>query len=217
MKRHYIKTREGSYKSNCFGNPQEIYLDNYWSNENNRSTIHQQIGNVQEKNELVKKELRYIGKFLEIACAPGLLMRDVSEYYESVTGIEVDPKFISQIKEIAPNSEIIEGYFPAVTAHLDDNLFHDIVALDVIEHVEDGQGFVNECSRLLVSGGKLIIQAPILMSNEYELPEHQFNEIEHIWIYHIDHLKAMARKAGMAHVSSSVWKAGHEQVTFIKA
>lgn len=216
MKTHYIKTPEGSYKSTCFGNPKEIYLDNYWSNEKNRSTIYQQVANVIEKNELVKKELSYKGRFLEIACAPGKLLADVNDKYEHVVGLETDYNFFDEIESIAQNAWLVQGFFPECANTWEDSEFTDIVALDVIEHVEDGQRFLDECSRIMVQGGKLVIQAPILLSDEYELPEHQYHEIEHIWIYHIDHLKSMAAKAGFKHHSTTIWKAGHEQVTFVK-
>ena len=43
MREHYTKTPEGSYKSNYFKKPEDIYLDQYWSAKQNHSTIHEQV------------------------------------------------------------------------------------------------------------------------------------------------------------------------------
>ena len=68
-----------SYKSKVFGNPQEIYTDNYWSTPI-RSSIDEQVSNVVDKNRLVIENLTHIEpKYnLEIACSPGVLLGEMS-------------------------------------------------------------------------------------------------------------------------------------------
>ena len=216
MRGHYTKTPEGSYKSNHFKKPEDIYLDEYWSSKQNHSTIHEQVFNVTEKNELVKKWITDIEpkRILEIACAPGILMGDLSASYET-HGIEVDDVYKNDIQHLAQSAKLHFGFFPEITKDWQPETFSNIIALDVFEHVEDGEGFLKECERLLVEGGRLIIQAPIMFESDV-MDEKQFHETEHIWIYSLDHVLTMAGRCGLLLVEYSQWKLGHEQIVFEK-
>jgi 2-polyprenyl-3-methyl-5-hydroxy-6-metoxy-1,4-benzoquinol methylase len=216
MREHYTKTPEGSYKSNHFQKPEDIYLDEYWSAKQNHSTISEQVNNVREKNELVKAALTQIEPkvVLEIACAPGILLNDLHPEFETY-GIEVDQCYRDDIQGIAFNAKLYFGFFPEITKHWKSEFCSNIIALDVFEHVEDGLGFLKECERLLCEGGRLIIQAPIMFEDDV-MDEKQFHEIEHIWIYDVNHLVAMANQCNLGFVSMTQWKLGHEQIVFEK-
>jgi 2-polyprenyl-3-methyl-5-hydroxy-6-metoxy-1,4-benzoquinol methylase len=178
----------------------------------NHSTIHQQVGNVVEKNVLVKNALTKIEpkKVLEIACAPGILLGDLSEEFKC-TGIEIDERYKNDIQGLAKDSDLHFGFFPEITGNWESEQFSNIIALDVIEHIEDGKGFLEECHRLLVNGGRLIIQAPMILEDGI-MDERMFHEIEHIWIYDIQHMKHMLVEAGFIPISVERWKVGHEQI-----
>jgi 2-polyprenyl-3-methyl-5-hydroxy-6-metoxy-1,4-benzoquinol methylase len=216
MREHYTKTPEGSYKSNHFKDPKEIYTDEYWSAKQNHSTIHEQVFNVTEKNELVKEALTQIEPktILEIACAPGILLGELSETFQT-HGIEVDERYRHDIQSLCQSSELYFGMFPEVSKDFESGIFSNIIALDVFEHVEDGMAFLKECHRLLCEGGRLIIQAPIMFEPDV-MDEKQFHETEHIWIYSLDHILTMAGRCGLLLVEYSQWKLGHEQIVFEK-
>jgi 2-polyprenyl-3-methyl-5-hydroxy-6-metoxy-1,4-benzoquinol methylase len=216
MRGHYTKTPEGSYKSNYFKKPEDIYLDEYWSAKQNHSTIHEQVNNVREKNELVKAALIQIEPktILEIACAPGILLGELSETFQT-HGIEVDDVYKNDIQHLAQSAKLHFGFFPEITKDWQPETFSNIIALDVFEHVEDGEGFLKECERLLVEGGRLIIQAPIMIIPDM-MEDIQFHEIEHIWIYDLGHLIQIAESAGFKFIDVESWKLGHEQVIFEK-
>jgi 2-polyprenyl-3-methyl-5-hydroxy-6-metoxy-1,4-benzoquinol methylase len=212
MKSHYTQLENGSYKSNHFHKPEDIYYNDYWSPNMNHSTIHQQVGNVVEKNVLVKNTLTKIEpkKVLEIACAPGILLGDLSKEFKC-TGIEIDERYKNDIQGLAKDSDLHFGFFPEVTGNWESEQFSNIIALDVIEHIEDGKGFLEECHRLLVNGGRLIIQAPMIL-DDGQMEERMFHEIEHIWIYDINHMKDMLIEQGFSIISVERWKVGHEQI-----
>lgn len=216
MRKHYTKLPNGSYKSNYFKDPKEIYTDEYWSPKQNHSTIHEQVFNVREKNELVKKWIAPIQpkRILEIACAPGILLGDLSSEYET-HGIEVDERYRADIQSLCQSTQLYFGLFPEVTKDWESGIFSNIIALDVLEHVEDGEGFLKECQRLLVDGGRLIIQAPIMFETDV-MDEIQFHEIEHIWIYDYRHLIELADNCGFKLKGTASWKSGHEQIIFEK-
>lgn len=212
MKEHYTKLDNGSYKSNYFSKPEDIYYNDYWSPNMNHSTIHQQVGNVVEKNVLVKNALTHIEpkKVLEIACAPGILLGDLSGEFKC-TGIEIDERYRHDIQSLAQSADLHFGFFPEITGNWESEQFSNIIALDVIEHIEDGKGFLEECNRLLVNGGRVIIQAPMILEDGI-MEERMFHEIEHIWIYDINHMKQMLIEAGFIIISVDRWKVGHEQI-----
>jgi 2-polyprenyl-3-methyl-5-hydroxy-6-metoxy-1,4-benzoquinol methylase len=212
MKSHYTQLENGSYKSNHFHKPEDIYYNEYWSPKMNHSTIYEQVGNVLDKNVLVKKALTKIEpkKVLEIACAPGILLGDLSSEFKC-TGIEIDERYKNDIQYLAQSADLHFGFFPEITGNWESEQFSNIIALDVIEHIEDGKGFLEECNRLLVKGGRLIIQAPMILEDG-QMEEHMFHEIEHIWIYNINHMKEMLIQSGFTIVSVDRWKVGHEQI-----
>lgn len=215
-KSQYTKLDNGSYKSNAFGSPEDIYTDNYWSHDKGHSTIDEQIANVVEKNELVKVFITDIEPkaVLEIACAPGILLKQLSEKFVTF-GIEVDNSYKSDLERISPTSWFLFGFFPKVTEDIIEGLFSNIIALDVIEHVEDGNAFLKECNRLLVKDGRLIIQAPMTLYDGVE-PDAMFHVQEHIWIYHIKHLTELLEQNGFYVIEFTRWKVGHEQVVAVK-
>ena len=72
--------------------------------------------------------------------------------------------------------------------YVGNKLFDNVVAMDVFEHIEDGQAFLDNCKSQLNTNGRIIFMLPVLddMSN-FE----KFKCDEHIWLYTFDHLRAM--------------------------
>ena len=204
-----------SYKSKVFGNPQDIYTDNYWSTPI-RSSIDEQVSNVVDKNRLVIENLTLIEprKNLEIACSPGVLLGEMSRNFECV-GIEVDSKYKHEIEKYSNGSALHFGFFPEITKEWDSSQFSNIIALDVFEHIEDSKGFLRECNRLMVKGGHLIIQSPIILTDG-QMDDKMFNGLEHIWIYGIEDMKALLIENGFIIHDIQRHIVGHEQITAVK-
>ena len=204
-----------SYKSKVFGNPQDIYTDNYWSTPI-RSSIDEQVSNVVDKNRLVIENLTLIEprKNLEIACSPGVLLGEMSRNFECV-GIEVDSKYKHEIEKYSNGSALHFGFFPEITKDWESNQFSNIIALDVFEHIEDSKGFLRECNRLMVKGGHLIIQSPIILTDG-QMDDKMFNGLEHIWIYGIEDMKALLIENGFIIHDIQRHQVGHEQITTVK-
>jgi 2-polyprenyl-3-methyl-5-hydroxy-6-metoxy-1,4-benzoquinol methylase len=201
-----------SYKSKVFGNPQHIYTDNYWSTPI-RSSIDEQVGNVVDKNRLVMENLTHIDpkSNLEIACSPGVLLGEMFADFKC-TGIEVDSKYKQQIEKYSRGAVLYFGFFPEITKEWESNQFCNVIALDVFEHIEDSQGFLEECNRLMVTGGHLIIQSPIILEDG-QMDDKMFNGLEHIWIYGIEDLKDLLFINGFEVLKVDRHIVGHEQIT----
>jgi 2-polyprenyl-3-methyl-5-hydroxy-6-metoxy-1,4-benzoquinol methylase len=204
-----------SYKSKVFGNPQEIYTDNYWSTPI-RSSIDEQVSNVVDKNRLVIENLTDIEpkSNLEIACSPGVLLAEMFADFKC-TGIEVDSKYKEQIEKYSKGAVLYFGFFPDISKEWESNQYSNIIALDVFEHIEDSNGFLEECNRLMVTGGHLIIQSPIILEDG-QMDDKMFNGLEHIWIYGIQDLKQLLNEHGFKVLKVDRHIIGHEQITAIK-
>lgn len=204
-----------SYKSKVFGNPQDIYTDNYWSTPI-RSSIDEQVSNVVDKNRLVIENLTHIEpkSNLEIACSPGVLLGEMFADFKC-TGIEVDSKYKEQIEKYSRGAVLYFGFFPEISKEWESNQYSNIIALDVFEHIEDSNGFLEECNRLMVTGGHLIIQSPIILEDG-QMDDKMFNGLEHIWIYGIADLHEIFQKNGFKVIEIQRHKVGHEQITAIK-
>jgi cyclopropane fatty-acyl-phospholipid synthase-like methyltransferase len=202
-----------SYKSKVFGNPQEIYTDNYWSTPI-RSSIDEQVSNVVDKNRLVIENLTHLFPWrnLEIACSPGVLLGEMCEADFACVGIEVDSKYKEQIEKYSRGAVLHFGFFPEITKYWVWKQFSNIIALDVFEHIEYSNGFLAECNRLMVTGGHLIIQSPIILEDG-QMDDKMFNGLEHIWIYGIEDLKELLLKNGFEVLKVDRHKVGHEQIT----
>jgi 2-polyprenyl-3-methyl-5-hydroxy-6-metoxy-1,4-benzoquinol methylase len=205
-----------SYKSKVFGNPQDIYTDNYWSTPI-RSSIDEQVSNVVDKNRLVIENLTHIHPVmnLEIACSPGILLGEMTDLGFECIGIEVDEKYKPEIQKYSKDAELHFGFFPEITKLWSQYQFSNIIALDVFEHIEDSNGFLRECNRLMVKGGHLIIQSPIILEDG-QMDEKMFNGLEHIWIYGIEDLKQLLNGYGFEVLKVDRHQVGHEQITAIK-
>jgi 2-polyprenyl-3-methyl-5-hydroxy-6-metoxy-1,4-benzoquinol methylase len=201
-----------SYKSKVFGNPQDIYTDNYWSTPI-RSSIDEQVSNVVDKNRLVIENLTHIEPKmnLEIACSPGILLGEMTDLGFECIGIEVDEKYKPEIQKYSKDAELHFGFFPEISKEWARYQFSNIIALDVFEHIEDSNGFLEECNRLMVTGGHLIIQSPIILEDG-QMDEKMFNGLEHIWIYGIEDLKQLLNGYGFEVLKVDRHKVGHEQI-----
>jgi 2-polyprenyl-3-methyl-5-hydroxy-6-metoxy-1,4-benzoquinol methylase len=208
----YVKIGN-SYKSKVFGNPQEIYTDNYWSTPI-RSTIDEQVSNVVDKNRLVIESLTGLSphKNLEIACSPGILLGEMTDLGFECVGIEVDEKYKEQIQKYSKDAELHFGFFPQIAGEWGSEQFSNIIALDVFEHIEDSNTFLSECNRLMVQGGHLIIQSPIILEDG-QMDDKMFNGLEHIWIYGIEDLKDLLFINGFEVLKVDRHRVGHEQIT----
>ena len=197
----------------------DFYRDNYWSNEKGRSTIAEQVYNVdvleingKTKNQFV---LDYIpesngGLALEIACAPGVLLdRITSKGYRDVEGIEVDERYVPDIAKHCGGAKITIGEFPNITRNNKNSQLDLIVGLDIFEHIEDGAAFLVECIRLLKHRGHLVMMLPLASD---DLPERFFDPKEHAWIYSHSFVKQMMLRWGFGMISFHRWTPGHDLV-----
>lgn len=95
---------------------------------------------------------RSSGQLIEIGCGSGDLLAVASSMGYEVTGVEYSPHSCTEARErLGGRGEIIQGEIGIVADRAGS---YDVCVLsDVIEHVRDPRGFLNQIYELLVPGG----------------------------------------------------------------
>lgn len=123
---------------------------------------------------MMKKYLRKKNnKILDAGCGCGLMLNDLKEYGQPF-GMDYSDEAVKFSKLIF-NGEINIGYIPGNIPY-DKNYFNCILALDVIEHIDDDIGALKDIYEHLSDNGICIITVPAYMflwSNHDDIHEHK--------------------------------------------
>ena len=115
------------------------------------------------------------------------------------------------------NAELMESvedntYDLVYNSHLLEHLDRPELAIMNWMRITKPNGFLEECNRLMVTGGHLIIQSPIILEDG-QMDDKMFNGLEHIWIYGIEDLKQLLNGHGFKVLKVDRHQVGHEQIT----
>lgn len=109
--------------------------------------------------EFIKNE-KINGKFLDVGCAFGLLLNEVSPYFDDLYGCDISEYAISKAKARVRNADLkvvdISRQLP-----YPDEYFDFVTALDVLEHTEDLERSFSNIVNKVKKGGYIFISMPI--------------------------------------------------------
>jgi len=216
----------GTYHSTAQVEPSLIYETDYWDTGDSatgRSTIEQQSQNFEciddcgiSKSNRIMQFVPDGGKVaLEIACAPGNILKRLIEKGYEAWGIEPNSKYLEFICNKAPNSKVIHGYFPQVFNQGEHDLYDCIVALDVMEHTDDFKGFFMAVNRLLKDGGTAVAMSPIILTDGLYRKIDFNHPDEHCYIHSQAYLEPYLNSI-FGEVKFQRWIVGHEIITMKK-
>jgi SAM-dependent methyltransferase len=97
------------------------------------------------------------GKLLEIGCGSGRFLNRMRRAGWQVQGTDFDPAVAQRVHE-KYGLQIDVGDLAAL--HYTDDTYDAIAMSQVIEHVHDPFGLLQECRRLLRPGGRLLVSTP---------------------------------------------------------
>lgn len=117
--------------------------DNLWWFRVRREIVTDYIQNVNDDNNC---------SLLDIGCGNGHLLKDSYRYVKNAVGIEKFEYSKAKFNNIL-NIDIFENTF-------EDNSFDIITFLDVMEHIENENRFLQEVKRLIKLDGTIIITVP---------------------------------------------------------
>ena len=113
------------------------------------------IGNFKLKNK--KKPLDKIN-ILDIGCGGGLLSEPMTRLGANVTGIDASSKNIGIAKLHAKKNKLKINYLCSSPEKLKTQKKFDVILnMEIVEHVEDINFFINSCSKLLKKNGLMFI------------------------------------------------------------
>jgi SAM-dependent methyltransferase len=109
------------------------------------------------EHEFALKNISIGEKILEIGCGTGSFIERLSQVGFDIAGIELNEKAVNACKLKGLNVS-----YKSIEEHCQNhpNDYTAICSFQVLEHVVDPKSFINNCLKMLKSGGKLIFGVP---------------------------------------------------------
>jgi 2-polyprenyl-3-methyl-5-hydroxy-6-metoxy-1,4-benzoquinol methylase len=104
---------------------------------------------------------------LELGCGTGILARQLLEFGNTVTGLDISEVAIAQLPQ---EIQGVVATLPSIP--LPDRRFDVVVGTEVLEHIDDDRGCVKEAVRVLRPGGRAYFAVPNNCLGPDEEPEH---------------------------------------------
>lgn len=100
------------------------------------------------------------GSVLEIGCSSGFLLQDLKKEFPQaeIVGADIILKPLERLGELLPRVPLLQ--MDLLQCPLKEQQFDAVVALNVLEHIEDDMKALKNMARLLKPGGILILEVP---------------------------------------------------------
>ena len=110
--------------------------------------------------EFVQSQSSETDHVLEIGFGDGYGTHQLAETAAQVTAVDVEPEAVAHAQQRYGSETCWFRTYDGTTLPFDDASFDLVVALQVIEHIEDDAGFAREACRVLKPGGLFICTTP---------------------------------------------------------
>lgn len=97
---------------------------------------------------------------LNVGCGDGYYNRFLKDRFDFVVGVDVNINDLRIAEAVNGFDNVIYLLNEDKKLPFEDNIFDEIICVDVLEHVDDDKCFVNELYRVLRNNGKLIVTVP---------------------------------------------------------
>jgi 2-polyprenyl-3-methyl-5-hydroxy-6-metoxy-1,4-benzoquinol methylase len=108
----------------------------------------------------VRKHNIRVNKVLDVGCAFGFLLKELSSVFDELHGFDISEFAIEKAKKVIPEASLkihsLEDPLP-----YPDNNFDCITAIDVLEHTKDFERNFGKLVKKLKKGGYLIVSTPL--------------------------------------------------------
>ena len=131
------------------------------------------------------------GNILELGCGEGRGVEEIAPLGKQYTGIDKIEPIIKKLKSRYPSYRFESGSFPPVP--FPDQSFDTVVSFQVIEHVKNDLGYLEEIYRILTPGGKAILTTPnikmTLTRNPWHIREYTAQQLNSLCLRVFDKVK----------------------------
>jgi len=95
-------------------------------------------------------------RILDVGCGLGMYVRAFHRFSDEVYGVDIDPEKIAEARRELPNVYVAS----AEALPFPDGFFDVVLSHEVLEHLGDDRKGVEEASRVLKPGGRLVVFVP---------------------------------------------------------
>lgn len=96
------------------------------------------------------------GRVLDVGCGAGQVVASLTQAGVEAYGVDVSEPNIARSRKFSERCQMYDGkHLPFPGIH-----FATVGALNVLEHVEEPEGFIKELVRVVEPGGRLVISSP---------------------------------------------------------
>jgi len=143
----------------------------------------------------VRKHNIRVSKILDVGCAFGFLLKELSSFFDELHGFDISEFAIEKARKVIPEASLqihsLEDPLP-----YPDNSFDCITAIDVLEHTKNFEKSFEKMVPKLKKGGYLIVSTPL-----DDWPRHYFGFLDkdktHISVLTEKELTRIMRKHNM--------------------
>ncbi|MFN0242360.1 MAG: class I SAM-dependent methyltransferase [Planctomycetota bacterium] len=113
------------------------------------------------------------GTVLELGCGAGYVIQNYIERVERVIGADINPELLERLARSYPSGKLraVKVDLRGDWSEIADVRADVVVALDVVEHFEDDDAFVEKLKRSLKPGGKAVLKVPAQAALYNEMDE----------------------------------------------
>jgi SAM-dependent methyltransferase len=154
---------------------------------------------VERRLEEVAREFvpyRRLGRWLDVGCGAGALMRAAARQGWTAVGTEVADSAAQAVR--ADGFTVHVGELDALA--LEDEGFDVVSLVEVVEHVDDPTGLVRGARRLLRPGGVMYLTTPHARGISARLLRTRWSAIappEHLQLFSLPGMRALMERAGL--------------------
>lgn len=96
------------------------------------------------------------GRALDVGCGVGQVVKRVQDAGFEAHGVDISEPNIAEAKKVSEHCVLNDGK----KLPFDDGFFASAGALNVLEHVEEPEAFIQELARVVEPGGKVVLSSP---------------------------------------------------------
>lgn len=136
------------------------------------------------------------GRLLDVGCGDGALLERMAALGWEAVGVEPDPQ-AAAVARAREGVEVRTG--DLIRARFPDSWFHAVTMRHVIEHLHSPLGVLQECRRVLRTGGRLAITTPNILSTGHRVFREAWLHLDpprHIQLFSPESLAACVMRAG---------------------
>ena len=196
---------------------EDVYNEGYWTSDaakergytDYRKDAPLYMRTYRRRISVVRRHFAQPGRVLDVGCAAGYFLRVMKEEGWDVTGVEPSDAIRAFAVEHLGQENVHPGLLHEVG--FPDDSFDLVTMWDVIEHIPDFVAALQEVSRILRPGGKILIETQNVDSRAAKVLGKRwqhYKHAEHIYHFHPRTLDVAMDKAGFEILENKPWLGG---------